>query len=39
MDQYTIFIIIAPISALLTLAVLLYAQVIYPSRETRLLAG
>jgi PAS domain S-box-containing protein len=38
MDQYTIFIIIAPISALLTLAVLLYAQVIYPSRETRLLA-
>jgi len=38
MDQYTIFIIVAPISALLTLAVLLYAQVTYPSRETRLLS-
>ncbi|MBN1451604.1 MAG: PAS domain-containing protein [Anaerolineales bacterium] len=38
MNQYTIFIIVAPISALLTLAVLLYAQVTYPSRETRLLS-
>jgi PAS domain S-box-containing protein len=38
MDQYTLFIIVAPISALLTLAVLLYAQVTYPSRETRLLS-
>jgi len=38
MNQYTTFIIIAPISALFTLAVLLYAQVTYPSRETRLLS-
>jgi PAS domain S-box-containing protein len=38
MDQYTIFIVVAPISALLTLAVLLYAQLTYPSRETRLLS-
>ena len=38
MNQYSIFIIVAPISALVTLAVLLYAQVTYPSRETRLLS-
>ncbi len=38
MNQYMIFIIVAPISALLTFTVLLYAQLTYPSRETRLLA-
>ena len=38
MNQYSIFIIVAPISALITLAVLLYARVTYPSRETRLLS-
>ncbi len=38
MNQYTIFIIVAPISAVFTLAVLLYAQLAYPSRETRALS-
>lgn len=38
MNQYTVFVFVAPLSALFTLGVLLYAQLTYPSRETRLLS-